>query len=1394
MLHQLGKDIQDLQPISGAHIIGTAKEGTSLKVLGELKDPLILQILGTDVNLECRPAVLEGLSMPFNICGPFLKDNNIDQLHSEDSLDIAGTKVPLIATLDPPIGKCVTSRVYIENDTKILPFSVTHITALIPDIINGLMPPGDGIVMGEEEFEKKTDLHTWSGSVVTCNEKGRVTVGVMNTLPEEIIVKKGTHYGNYESVGLQQERDKELWKVNLLEKKVKIKETKKTPTTEETEEKSKKLRETFRLRESPFLQDEKDLFQAEQLLLKYYDLFSFDGSFGKTDLIQHKIRLTPDAKQPINQRYRPVNPSLEKDLREQLDKWIQHGVIEESNSPWNFGLVAAPKKNGKVRWCVDYRPLNQITVKDSHPIGNIEDNLTRLSRSKVFSAIDGSGAFHVIKLEKTDREKTAFATPWGSYHFKRMPFGLCGGPTTYARLVQLVLQGIPYQVALPYLDDTVIHSKDLKTHFQALDKVLRAHEKAGLKLQPEKCQLFMPKITYLGHEVTGEGIKPLTEYVEIVQEWPVPNTRSKLRTFLGKVGYYRRFIKDYAALAHPLTECLKQDETKDNEEFQPSKEYVQSFMILKNKLMSAPILAYPQFDSPEPFILDTDWSQENNAIGAVLSQVQEGHERVIAYGAKKLTKSQSSYPSTKGELAAAIIFIRHWKYYLQFRRFTLRIDNRALLWIQTMEAPSGMIQRWLDTLANYDFQVIHRAGRTHANADSLSRVKHQKEPTDEVDISMGEKINHLVATIEENPEWTPQLVRRLQEEDQDLQIVRPWIISKTKPDKATVTAASHIAKIYLGFFEDLYIDRNQIIRYRMPIQQAGLVTVRSVVLLPRVMWQDALNQAHLAVAHMGEQATVNRAQNHVYFPGMAKHTAELIKHCLPCQTKVGRVSDQRHTLSSHCDGYPFQKLSMDFVGPLPPSRQGNQYLLTIRDTFTRWLEAFPIRHADAKTVVRILEKEIFPRYGIADQIHSDRGTPFVSTLLQDVAKILGIRHTQTPAYNPKSNPVERAHRDLETAITALVGKNVKDWEDVLPHVLFALRTSVCRSTGLAPYQALFGRDATTPLDLIFGPPPDEAEFQSYHDYAIALRNRILAAHAWARDNMRTTIERQRRAYHKDKDNFQLQQKVWLFTPRLRPGQSKKFATYWTGPWTISKRINDLMYQIEPDPTWLRKQSEVVSVDRLKTFYATEITSQSQVQPPPVDADLTMLGDEFAEFFPQDDDDQTYPDPPPFLQPPPAPPLMPPAPQLPPQPVIPPPALPPPLALSPRRPIPPPATPSPEQMARYRQMTASPPTGPPPPSPQTGHRPLTRMQREQLQLQTQHEADQARRYDQALAREQRLLHRNMPRDGAISDEEEEVTIQREVRGAEGPGQIKEEPVEAEEEEEAVTWGDRMGELD
>ena len=283
---------------------------------------------------------------------------------------------------------------------------------------------------------------------------------------------------------------------------------------------------------------------------------------------------------------------------------------------------------------------------------------------------------------------------------------------------------------------------------------------------------------------------------------------------------------------------------------------------------------------------------------------------------------------------------------------------------------------------------------------------------------------------------------------------------------------------------------------------------------------------------MGRDSTYQRIARTFFWPAMKRTVADVVRACAVCQTKGNHPpKDQKHTLTSTQDGYAFQRISIDFVGPFPISTRGNRYILTVKDTFTRWIEAFPVANADASTVCRLLDEQIFCRFGLPERIHADNGTHFTARRLRELADILGIEVTHTPAYNPKSNPVERSHRDLGPALKVFCQDSpASHWEESLNRVLFALRTTVNRTTGLSPFQMLFGRDASQPIDLIFGNPEDQPEALSKYEYNARIRETIDRANAWARINIGTAVRRQARQYHKDQKLFVLNARVWVYTP------------------------------------------------------------------------------------------------------------------------------------------------------------------------------------------------------------------------------------------------------------------------
>ena len=369
------------------------------------------------------------------------------------------------------------------------------------------------------------------------------------------------------------------------------------------------------------------------LLASFADVSSSTkGDIGRTGAVKHSID-TGDAS-PIRQQDRRLPIHLRANAANEVQKMLSCGVIEPSSSPWASPVVLVKKKDGSTRFCVDYRKLNQVTVKDSYPLPRIDDSLDALEGAKWFSTLDLSSGYWQVEMVDCDKEKTAFTTGTGLYQFTVMPFGLWNAPATFEMLVEQVLAGMSWEVLLIYLDDVIIHAKSFQDQLERLRAVFTKLRAAGLKLSPSKCYLFQQRVNFLGHIVSSDGVSTDQEKVTAVREWPTPTTATQVRAFLGLCSYYRRLVKGFADVSKPLYKL-----TEKGSQFAWSDECESALKLLKAKLTSAPVLAYPT--SENLFILDTDAS--NQGLGAVLSQVHEGQEKVVAYYSRSLTKEERNY-------------------------------------------------------------------------------------------------------------------------------------------------------------------------------------------------------------------------------------------------------------------------------------------------------------------------------------------------------------------------------------------------------------------------------------------------------------------------------------------------------------------------------------------------------------------------------------------------------------------------------------------------------------------------------------------------------------------------------------------------------------------------------
>jgi hypothetical protein len=444
--------------------------------------------------------------------------------------------------------------------------------------------------------------------------------------------------------------------------------------------------------------------QLKGLLKRHSGAFAKSkNDLGCSDLIKHKIN-TGDAI-PIKQNPRRLPLAKRQEADSEIQRMLDNDIIEPSKSPWASRIALVPKNDGTVRFCVDFRKLNNMTKKDSYPLPRIDDCLDALRGAKWFSTVDLQSGYWQVQMDECDKEKTAFVTCRGLYQFRVMAFGLCNAGACFERLMVCVLAGLNCQIYLLYLDDVIIFAA-------TFEQVIAKINEHNLKISPSKCSFFQEKVNFLGHVVSGEGISTDPEKIAAVTRWPIPKSVHDVRSFLGICSYYRRFIKNFSEIARPLYKL-----TEKGEKFNWSQECQVAMTTLQRCLTSAPILCYP--DTTKTFILDTDAS--GFGMGAVLSQIHDNQEHVVAYYSKIPSKPERQYCVTRRELLAIVQSIKHFHHYLYGTQLLVRRDHGDLNWLLNFKIPEGQMARWLEVLASYHFTIQHRPGRQHSNADGSSR-------------------------------------------------------------------------------------------------------------------------------------------------------------------------------------------------------------------------------------------------------------------------------------------------------------------------------------------------------------------------------------------------------------------------------------------------------------------------------------------------------------------------------------------------------------------------------------------------------------------------------------------------------------------------------------------------
>ena len=929
----------------------------------------------------------------------------------------------------------------------------------------------------------------------------------------------------------------------------------KVRSTKETEGRAEELIKELRLDEKELLKaDPKLKEKVEELVREYLDIFSSpEEVFGKTDLVEFEINLEPGSK-PYKTKVRPINPKQRQDLREQLDRWEAEGVVEECESPWASGLVPVLKKDGSTRWAVDYRPLNKMTIKDSYPLPSISENLEKLQGSKVFSTLDAAGAYHVVPVAKKAQPMLAFATPFGVYTWKRMPFGASNAAPCFSRFMEMLVNKLRSPWVLCYLDDLLCHTMTTEHHLEELRKVFQMHREAGIKLKAKKTDLFETEANYLGYRVTQHGVCMREDYVAKILDWPTPKTVKELSSFLGVVGYYRSFIPKFASLTHEMNAQKKKKELEWTEEMQVKFEH------LKQLFSEKPIRAYPQYDG-ECFEVWPDFSAL--AFGGVLQQVQDGQRRFIAASGRKTTAGEKNYPPTKGELASIIHILRKHEHLLRYKRFKVFTDHQPLKWLRTMKNPKGIYWRWLNELESYDFEVIHVAGKSTTAADGLSRSSHLPEPTEEEKAEAEEFVFRTVDQTGHHSKLDRVALKEAQEQDEVLRLVKKWVKGDPPETKEEIKGLPQDAHVYHQHLAVLDVDEGDLLVMR---KSPGFNKEVQRILVPNnAKLRDEIfrfSHMHPSAGHFGTQATAARAALKFYWPGMASMLKQQVKRCDTCLAKIQQVNLKSGQHQPRKHGFPGEVLYIDLVGPMPETPEGMKYIVTMQDGFSRYCTACTIPNKEAITVANALLDAWITKFGCPTRIHSDQGREFQNSIWHQLCDRLQIAKTTTPAYNPQSNLVERFHRVLNSIMRTHLAREDAGWSRFLPMATFAYNTKVNATHGLTPFEVWMGRAAKLPIDLVV-PTPDR-QYPDADGYIQETLIRFEEMFRFMRKHTEAAFRRNARLYAGNANTFKVDDLVWVYSKRKVPNKPTKITDGWTGPYRVVGKPAEVLLDVTPE--------------------------------------------------------------------------------------------------------------------------------------------------------------------------------------------------------------------------------------
>lgn len=859
--------------------------------------------------------------------------------------------------------------------------------------------------------------------------------------------------------------------------------------------------------------------EVRALLHEYEDVFQEelpDGLPPARD-VDHAIDTLPGSKPPHRPLYQ-LSPAELVAAREYVDKLLRSGKIRPSRSPFGSPLFFVKEPGRALRGVVDYRGLNRITKRNNAPLPRCDEMFDRLGKARFFSKLDLKTGFHQIRLRPSDIEKTAFNSKYGQFEYLVMPMGLCNAPATFQSLMNRVFHDYIDRFLVVYIDDILIFSNTREEHLEHIRVVLERLRKHRLYASPKKCSFMNEEAEFLGLVVGRDGIRVQPRKVEVIQNWPRPINLTELRSFLGLVQFFRRFIPNFSARAAPLSALLQKRSGIRSWDDRAQA----AFADLKSALITAPILVPP--DWARPFRVHIDASQF--AVGATLTQVDdEGRDRVIAFTSKKLTAAEQNYTANDRELLALVCALQRFRCYLEGSTFDVLTDNQVVKHFLTKKSLNRREARWLDILASFNIREINLVrGKIHVLGDSLSRIPDRLS----------------IQTLQCSP---PSLL--------DLRD----IVCRYESDQqfGPIFAALH------GQWPENPKKRRRL-EELVPFfsSHEGQLFYKGKLCVPSHARKSVLELAHDSklAGHFAFSKTLARLAEFHW-----KHKTKLVRqYCEGCPVCQQQKDFHGPTLNDPAAlPIPTRRWSLlatDFIVKLPTTARGFDAIATWVDRLSRRVRFIACKDTDkAQDVALSFFTQIFPHHGLPDAIISDRDPKFTSQFWEELMKLCGVQLRMSSSKHPQTDGAsEVMNRMVENYIRCFCNYEQNDWDLLLPFAEFAYNSAVSEDIGLSPFEVDLGWKPKGPLDTLLRSSTNLESLSDFRDRLKAVMEDAQYAHRLAKAKQIAEA-----SVHYKRATYQVGDSVWVSHKLFRDSyssaqQSSKLSARRYGPFKITELV------------------------------------------------------------------------------------------------------------------------------------------------------------------------------------------------------------------------------------------------